>query len=388
MNAAAAQGSALPKPLTALIANGAPSAARIERFLSKHTFPMVDPQGVTFVYRGEADAVTLRLWVFGLPTAQSLTRVGDGPLWYLRIELPARSRIEYKFEVQGGPDAGWIRDPLNPVTATDPFGANSVCQAHGYRAPDWTRPQSGARAGSLRTVSVPSAAFGGHREMQIYLPARYRKRRRYPLLIAHDGYDFLRYADLKVVLDNLIERMEIAPMIVALTQSPDRLREYPGDPRHAQFLSEDLLPWLNRRLPLDDRPQARTLMGASFGGVASLYTAWRYPGVFGNLLLQSGSFAFSEVGPHTRGAAFDPVVGFMNQFRRKPGDLCERMYISCGIYESLIHENRALVALMQDAKIDIRYREVRDGHNWDNWRDRLQDALSWLHPGELWMIYE
>ncbi len=388
MNAAAAQGSALPKALRTLIADGAPGEARIERFVNKHSFPMVDPQGVTFVYRGEAEAITLRLWVFGLPTAQALARVEHSSLWYLRIELPARSRIEYKFEVQGGPNAGWVLDPLNPVTATDPFGANSVCQAHGYQAPDWSLPQSGVRAGSLRNVSVPSNAFGGQREVQIYLPARYRKRRRYPLLIAHDGHDFLKYADLKVVLDNLIERMEVAPMIVALTQSPDRLREYPGDPRHAQFIKEDLLPWLHQRLPLHDSPRERTLMGASFGGVASLYTAWRYPGVFGNLLLQSGSFAFSEVGPHTRGAAFDPVVGFMNQFRKSPGDLCERMYISCGIYESLIHENRALVALLQDEKIDIRYREVRDGHNWDNWRDRLQDALSWIHPGELGMIYE
>ena len=38
--------------------------------------------------------------------------------------------------------------------------------------------------------------------------------------------------------------------------------------------------------------------------------------------------------------------------------------------------------------IEVRYEEVRDGHNWENWRDRLQSALTWLFPGPLWMIYE
>ena len=27
-------------------------------------------------------------------------------------------------------------------------------------------------------------------------------------------------------------------------------------------------------------------------------------------------------------------------------------------------------------------------HNWENWRDRLREGLSWLFPGPLWMVYE
>ena len=29
-----------------------------------------------------------------------------------------------------------------------------------------------------------------------------------------------------------------------------------------------------------------------------------------------------------------------------------------------------------------------DGHNWENWRDRLREGLSWLFPGPFWFIYE
>jgi enterochelin esterase family protein len=46
------------------------------------------------------------------------------------------------------------------------------------------------------------------------------------------------------------------------------------------------------------------------------------------------------------------------------------------------------VPLLQEAGMEVRYREARDGHNWQNWRDRLRGALSWLFPGPLWMVYE
>ena len=129
-------------------------------------------------------------------------------------------------------------------------------------------------------------------------------------------------------------------------------------------------------------------MGASFGAVAALSTAFYYPAFFGRLFLQSGSFAFSDIGPHHRGPVFDPVVEFMNTFRAKPTVLSDRVYITCGIYESLIYENRSLVPLLQSTGMDIRYVESRDGHNWDNWRDTFRNGLSWLFPGPLWMVYE
>jgi enterochelin esterase family protein len=85
---------------------------------------------------------------------------------------------------------------------------------------------------------------------------------------------------------------------------------------------------------------------------------------------------------------FEPVVRFMNAFRARPGRPAERIYVSCGIYESLIYENRSLVPLLQAARIAVRFEEARDGHNWQNWRDRLRAGLTFLFPGPLWMVYE
>ena len=204
----------------------------------------------------------------------------------------------------------------------------------------------------------------------------------------HDGFDYLRFADLKTVLDNLVHRLEIPPLIAVMVQSPDRLNEYAGNDRHAQFLAEDLLPFMTHSYPLIDKPQARCVMGASFGGVASLHAAWRYPEQFGALLLQSGSFAFSDLGRHKRGPVFDPVVEFMNAFRADTTAPAERIFMSCGMYESLIYENRSLVPHLQQKGVEVRFEEARDAHNWENWRDRLRIGLSWLMPGPAWMVYE
>ncbi len=370
-------------------ARSAPGPAEIDALLEQHTFPHQDGTTTTFVYRGEADEVRLRHFIYGLPSSQPFNAIAGTDLWYLVYELPECSRVEYKIELVNEGETQWILDPLNPYTARDPFGANSVCHGPGYVRPRWIDPDPDARPGTLRNLIVPSRVFDERRKLQVYIPARMRRERDYPLLIVHDGPDFVRYSGLTTVLDNLIYRLEIPPMIVALTESPNRLEEYAGDERHAEFIAKEVLPMIRTKLPIDPSPSAVGLLGASFGAVASLSTAWRYPGVFGRLLLLSGSFAFTDIGEnHNRGPAFDPVVRFMNAFRDQPGTPTEKLFLGCGTYESLIYENRSLLPLLQATGMDVRYVESRDGHNWENWRDRLREGLSWLFPGPLWMVYE
>ena len=358
----------------------------IDQFLASHAWPLCEGPSVTFVYRGAADAVSLRHGIYGLPSSQQFKRLGASDLWYLIVEIPPNSRVEYKFEVVRNGAGRLVEDPRNDLRSHDPFGSNSVCATTGYEVPDWTRPDPEARTGTLEDLAIRGE--GARRRITLYLPARFRRTRRYPLLIVHDGGDYLNYSSLKTVLDNLIHRLEVAEVVVALTHPDDRLHEYANDPRHARFLSEDLLPRLESDLPLIAKPEGRCLMGASFGAVASLSAAWRYPGLYGRLLLQSGSFAFTDIGQSHRGPTFAPVVEFVNAFRAQPIKVADRLFVSCGTYESLIYENRSLVPLLQATGMEVRYVEARDGHNWENWRDRLRDALTWLFPGPLWMVYE
>jgi enterochelin esterase family protein len=372
-----------PLAIHELEARGWPDAEAIDAWLAGRSIPIVEGSSVTFVWRGEADEVHLRHMVFGLPSSQAFERMPGTDLWYLVLDLPPRSRMEYKLEVTVGAETRLVMDPANPHVAHDPYGTNSVCHAEGYARPEWTLRDPEARAGTVEERKIAG------RDVTLYLPAQLRPTRRCPLLVVLDGRDYLRFAGMRTVLDNLIHRLEIPPMVAAFTQSFDRLNEYAASPSHARFLVEDLVPALEADLPLERQASARGLMGASFGAVASLSAAWRHPGTFGRLLLQSGSFAFTDIGRrHARGPLFDPVVDFVNAFRANPGRPAERLFVSCGVYESLIYENRSLVPLLQASGMDVRYVESRDGHNWENWRDRLREGLSWLFPGPLWWVYE
>ncbi|WP_083652774.1 alpha/beta hydrolase-fold protein [Serinicoccus sp. CNJ-927] len=365
----------------------------ITRFLAEHEVPVVEGEKCTFLYRGPADAVAVRHRIVNQPQHVPMKRLdvpeGVQPLWYVTIELPAASRVEYQIEVRVGEAVETFNDPLNPHVAHSPVGSSSVCQAAGYETPEWVVPQPDARAGELIDLPLPSRALRRTTHNRVYLPARFRRSSHYPLLVVHDGDDYLTYTAMRTVLDNLIHDLDMAETIVVFSNPGDRLREYPNYAPHARHLTTELLPAIEEQLPVIRRADARCLMGASFGAVASLSTAARDPGVWDNLFLQSGSFVFTDIGSdHGGGPAFDPVVKFMNRYREEPQRVAERMFITCGVYEPLIVPNRSMVPVFESTGARVQYVESRDGHSWENWRDRLRDGLSWIFPGPQKFVYE
>lgn len=363
-----------------------PTREAVDAFIKAHDFPIREGPHTTFVYRGEASSVLLGHWLFGTAAAREMARVPDSDLWFLTLDLPAESRVEYRFQRVRGADAEWILDPLNERTVRDPFGVWSVCHGEGYRRPEWTEEDPQVGRGELSVTHVRSRALGT-RQVSVYTPFGFRNRRRYPLLVVLDGEDYLRHAACRTVLDNLIHRREIPPLIAAFVTPEKRIREYADNPAHAEFLSSELVSHLQTEFPIRLRPDDRGLVGAGLGAVAALTAAWRFPGFFGKLLLSSGSFTFTDVGPSTRTTLLDPVVDFVNAYRADPRRVSSRVFVSCGIYEPLIYENRSLVPLLRESGMEVRYVEAPDGHNWENWRDRLRVGLSWLFPGPLWLYY-
>ena len=375
--------------LTRLMVEERPVEETVDRFFRQHEFPIVEQDRCTFGVRTEADAVFLRHRVVGLPGELPLRRIPGTDVWYVVVEIPADSRVEYQFELCRGVNWERFNDPANPRVARSPVGDSSVCYGSGYRVPDWTRFDPEARPGELVEWSVPSQAQRRDNRVTVYLPARYQPTTRYPLLVVHDGGDYLEYSAMKTVLDNLIHRLDMAETVVAFTHPGERLTEYPNSSAHARWIVAELLTELEGRLSLVDRPHGRCLMGASFGAVASLSVARRYPKTFGALLLQSGSFVFTDIGnDHGEGPSFDPVVKFINRYRARPVRVADRLFISCGVYDDLIVANRSMLPVFTEAGMEVNYVESRDGHNWQSWRDRLRDGLSWIFPGEQLFVYE
>ncbi len=348
--------------------------------LRTRSFPLIEPGAATFLWHGTADTVWLRHFL-------SLPRGGfpfepliGNDLWHLRLRIPDGTRFEYKIDIGRDGRGEWIHDPLNPLAATDPFGGNSVCQAHGYQAPEWAVRDPAARRGRIERFSLDSAAFGEKRPLGVYFPADFVSGRAYPLVVVHDGFDYVNHASLIPILDTLIHRGDIPPVVAALTQSPDRPKEYVDDPSHAAFISEEVLPALEYRCGIMIDPRQRILMGASLGAVAALSLASRLTQTFAGVVLMSGSFIFDRKLLETRGEVFARVSAFVDSLREDESIL-RRAFICCGRYEALVTENRRLSAFLRNSGVSSRFVETLDAHHWQNWRDQTRAGLMWcLQP--------
>lgn len=356
---------------------------RLDRLVFERGFPITDEGVTTFAYRGDVDRVDLLHFGIGLPDDLSFDRLGDSNWWLLALSLPTGTRLEYRLGITDGEHRWDCEDPLNPLEARNPFGQNSVCRSYGYAVPPWAEHDPGVAVGQQRSLTLPSRHLGRAVFMHLYLPASFsmEPEHRYPLLVMHDGTDYFHYADAATVLDNLIDRGLTPEIVVAFVDPGERLTEYADDERHARFVVEELVPYLESHLPLVGDRDHRCLGGASFGAVATLSTAFRFPDAFGRLLLQSGSFdgaGLAHGGVERDDALWHPVKDFVRRFLDVPVRVADRIYLSCGVFEALICDNRALRPVLADTGSQVVLEELSDGHTWGCWRDSLGAGLTWL----------
>ncbi len=350
----------------------------VDDYLAGVSSPLVEPGALTFLWRGEAQAVLLLRWIHAGVDTQSFIRLPNSDLWHLRIPVQDGGRFEYKLNVIGAQREHWILDPRNPQRAADPFGQNSVAMTHGYKRPDWSIPR-GAPSGSLEKIAIKSEVFGTTRREQVYLPHGYSPNQPYPLILVHDGGDYDDYAELSVSLDNLIAVGDIPPVIAVLSEAGDRMSEYARGRRHARYIVGELLPAIEAQYAVSDAPSNRILLGASLGAVASLATAFRFPGVFGGLILKSGSFILDPAKLRGREhPVFHRVARLLKAMQRAPALPFTRAFVSTGELEGLADENRALADALRQQGVAVRFQSSWDGHHWHNWRDQLRDALMWV----------
>ena len=95
-----------------------------------------------------------------------------------------------------------------------------------------TTPRPGP--GEVVERTITSKALRRQVGYHLYLPARFRSVVRYPLIVVHDGLDYLNYTSAKTVLDNLIHRNEIAEMVVAFVVAGRRPARRVRQPRAAR----------------------------------------------------------------------------------------------------------------------------------------------------------
>ncbi len=98
--------------------------------------------------------------------------------------------------------------------------------------------------------------------------------------------------------DQILHAMgAVEDFLVLGIYSGDRMNEYtdPGYELYARSLAEEIVPEVERRgLRVAKHRRFRSVWGSSLGGVASFYTCWQHPDVFGSAICMSSSFSHKD----------------------------------------------------------------------------------------------
>lgn len=359
---------------------------------------------ITFVFRGDAStqavAMGSTITGFGFPR---LARLGATDLWWRSASAPQGVRDEYSFLPDPLPgdiydlspeelqalQGRWVVDPLNPRSfQCGPLSPrHSVLELPGAEPQPWVAQRDGVPQGKVEPHRFDSEILGGPRVVWTYTPAGYSPDSSpYPLGVFYDGYAFV-HMGAQHTLDNLIDAGRIPPMVCAFVQPADRMVDLACEETFALAMARDLVRgWLPERLHVTADPARTVIGGTSLGGLAAMFAGLRHPGVFGNVISQSGSFWWGPGAMHPADVSDLSVEWewLMHQ-AAKPAAPALRCFIEVGVLESspaggrmpdMIEPNRRMRDALRAAGHDVvRYREFNGGHDYVCWRGTLADAL-------------
>lgn len=330
--------------------------------------PVIEGNKATFYWHGKTAPYfidDIHMWE---DAPQKMKRIDKG-LWAYSIELPITAYLEYSFY-----------EPRTETRIEDPLNKNIIFNGiqhynHFFYMPKLSPTELAVRKKNIlrgkvthHLVETWMLADEGQRDVYLYHPP---VKTPVPLLVVYDGTDYLKRALLNVIVDNLIHEKRIQPIAMAFLQNGDDRRsvEYACSDATIMWLDNVILPLAHKKLNLLDvtkYPGAYGVLGASFGGLMSMYTGLRMPETFGKVISQSGVFESEK-------RDFVAVDLIRSKRSREI-----KIWMDIGHFDWLLEDNRRLQPILRENGYDVTYREFSGGHNYTCWRDEVGIALEHL----------
>ncbi len=374
----------------------------IWRQLTRNGTPLVetlegvdDKQRVTFLWRGAKE----RVLILGAPGYRHdpLHRLGDTDIWYRSYELPSDTRLSYQLApdvpqvAAGGREqriailATAQRDPQNPNQwapdgVTDIYAVKSILELKD--APSDEALQGLQPIEEATEYALKSLKLGNTRAVDIWVSEQLGalgSGKTVPLAIFFDGKAYQSKVPTPRILHNLVAENKIPPLVAVFINNPSnsaRVKELPCNPDFADFMAEELLPFVLQKTGYSFSAGQTLLAGSSFGGLASGCIALRYPELFGKVLSLSGSYWWSPSDsdrPEWLPAHFAAV-------EKKP----IQFYLSAGRFETnygesgILSSNRHFEQVLRLKGYSVKLEEFSSGHDYFHWRATLDRGLVHL----------
>ena len=351
----------------------------------------------TFVYRDTAALSNVVIsggvagWVDALTVME---HVAGTDLWYKTIPVRKDIRIWYQFRKNDSlfpwfvdPKfsqrwAAGLADPLNPKVEQLPAGPRSVFEGPSATPQPWVAVRPGVAHGQLARASLTSTRLHEPRDLWVYTPPGYdsaaaRRTGGLPMLVLFDGGAYTgRMVPTPTILDNMLADHRIEPLVaVFIANGARRMQELAANPDFADFVADEVLPWVRQRYAVTTLASKTAIGGSSHGGLMATFVALRYPRLFGNVISQSASHWWGPDGEE--GEWLSRTVATMPK-------LPVRFYMDVGVYETdrsanqgpgQVWPNRHFRDVLRARGYDVDYHEFAGAHEYLNWRGTISDAL-------------
>ena len=221
-------------------------------------------------------------------------------------------------------------------------------------------------------IRISSNVLGYDLQYRVYLPDGHEPQDEYPVMFLTDGHNYLRRGNMDSVLDELIGKNQIAPVVAVFVdpRNPDNLednrrrRQFLCNEDYLVFFIEELIPAIESAYPVIKNREGRTVMGLSFGGTnAACFGLMGYD-IFAGIGMQS--------------PANHPIPNLLPAYQSLPM-LPLKIFLSTGTPNDNTSANRDFHEILEAKHYLMKYIEVREGHNWDNWGPLLDDALMFFY---------
>jgi enterochelin esterase-like enzyme len=348
--------------------------------VEREEIPFVIEDSVAFLYRGDARTVSwigdFNQWGYKQDFTNKGNRSGND-LWILKAKFPKDARLDYKIVIN---ENNWILDPVNPDHQWSGVGGGSPNSE--LRMPEWREdpvtiaPLDDAKKGTLqKDILLNSKILGYQTTYSIYIPSGYKSSNIYPVVYVTDGYEYMheRLGNMVTVLDNLIQLGKMKPVIAVFIDHREpvnrsnnrRMQELAMSEKYLQFVTEELIPAVEKNYSISKNAGDRAILGDSMGGLTAAYFAFSKPDVFGLAGIQSPSFWFK------------PEI---YRICDNPENPPVKMFMTTGVVYDAEEGTRKMKAILDKNTCNYQYKEVNQGHSWGNSRDLLDDILVFFFP--------
>lgn len=168
---------------------------------------------------------------------------------------------------------------------------------------------------------------------------------------------------------------------------------------YGELIGQELVEITRKMFPLSDKREDTFIAGLSMGGYGAIRNGLKYHDTFGCIAGLSSAMLIDGLEERTNETPFfierrdfaESFFGDLSKVKnsdKNPKWLVKKlveehaelpkMYLACGIDDSLLEPNRKFRDWLTASGVDVTYEEGPGAHEWDFWNRYIKKVIDWL----------